>query len=171
MRRLLPIVLVTVTALPLFAQTADRDLPKGKELVVVYVGAKSCGPCLLPATKAAVREVNRLLAAAATKGGYAFSAMGVSTDWSTADGVSFLADNGPFDQLVIGGNWANLAAEHFIWRQPGAVPAMPQVIVVERTVMAGESGVTFTAPRTLHRVFGGDEIQKWAAAGAPLPPP
>jgi hypothetical protein len=169
MRRLLLIAL-TAAALPLSAQTADRDLPKGKELVVVYVGAKSCGPCLLPATKAAVVEVKRLLAATATTRGSAFSAMGVSTDWSTAEGIAFLADNGPFDQLVIGGNWANLAAEHFIWRQPGAVPAMPQVIVMERTVMAGESGVTFTTPRMLHRVFGWDEIQKWAEAGAPLPP-
>ena len=154
-------------ATPVLAQTADRELPKGKELVAVYVGAKSCGPCLLPATKAAIAQMKTLLSDYAMKHGYAFSAVGVSTDWSTADGIAFLNDNGPFDQLVVGGNWTNLAVEHYIWRDTNAVPAMPQVIVLERTVTPGER-IEFTAPRVLHRVFGAEEIPKWVSAGAPI---
>lgn len=150
-----------------FGQTADRDLPKGKELVAVYVGAKSCGPCHLPATKAAIAQMKTLLSAYAAKHGYAFSAVGVSTDWSTADGVAFLNDNGPFDQLVVGGNWTNLAAEHYIWRDDSAEPAMPQVIVLERTVTPGER-IAFSSPRVLRRVSGAAEIPKWVNAGAPI---
>ena len=161
------LVALSVAAVPGFAQTADRDLPNGKELIAVYVGAKTCGPCLQPATKSAIVHMKELLSALAAAHGYAFSAVGVSTDWSTAEGIAFLRDNGPFDQIVVGGNWTNLAVEHYIWRDSSAVPAMPQVVVLERTVTTGRR-MEFSAPRVLHRVLGGDEIPKWVNAGAPI---
>jgi hypothetical protein len=152
---------------PALAQTADRDLPQGKELIVVYVGATSCGPCLLPETKSAVARMKVLLASFAEKNGYAFSAVGVATDWSTASGVKFLSDNAPFDQLVIGGNWTNLAVEHYIWRDSTATPAMPQVVVLERSVTIGDR-IDISPARVLRRVFGSDELPKWVEAGAPV---
>lgn len=152
---------------PLIAQTADRNLPKGKELVVVYVGATSCGPCLLPETKSAVARMKTLLSSFAAQNGYSFSAVGVSTDWSIADGTKFLNDNAPFDQLVIGGSWTNLAVEHYIWRDSAATPAMPQVVVLERSVSLGDR-IDISPSRVLRRVFGSDEIPKWVAAGAPV---
>ncbi len=161
------ILALCLAASPAVAQTAERDLPNGKELVVVYIGATSCGPCLLPATKAAVARMKTLLASFATKNGYAFSAVGVSTDWVTADGIKFLNDNAPFDQLVIGGNWTNLAVEHYIWRDSSANPAMPQVVVLERSVTLGDR-IAISPARVLRRVFGSDEIPKWVEAGAPV---
>ena len=161
------LAVLSLSAAPALAQTADRDLPKGKELIVVYIGAKTCGPCLLPATKSAIAQIKTLLASQATKHGYAFSAIGVSTDWSIAQGTTFLNDNAPFDQIVVGGNWTNLAVEQYLWRDSTAVPAMPQVVVLERSVSVG-SRIGFTTPRVLHRVFGGDEIPKWVSVGAPV---
>jgi thiol-disulfide isomerase/thioredoxin len=149
------------------AQTADRDLPNGKELVAVYIGASTCGPCMTADVKAAVAKANVLLSAWAKAHGYAFSAMGVSTDWSTADGLEFLKGNGPFDQLVVGGNWANLGAERFIWSDAGAQPAMPQIVLVERTVTLGDR-ISISAPRVVKRVFGSAEIPAWVASGAPV---
>lgn len=161
------VLALCLIATPTRAQAPARDLPNGKELVVVYVGAKTCAPCLLPATKAAVAQVKQTLAATAKRHGYAFSSVGVSLDWSTDDGLEFLRGNGPFDQLVVGGNWTNLAAEHFIWRDAATEPAIPQIIVLERTVTQ-QARLTFSSPRVLHRVMGGDEIPTWARAGAPV---
>ncbi len=154
-------------ASPALAQTADRELPSGRELIAVYVGASTCGPCLLPEMKAAVIRMKTLLDSTAKRNGYAFSAVGVSSDWLTEKGIAFLSDNGPFDQLVIGGNWTNLGVEHFIWNDSTAVPAMPQIVVLERTVTLG-ARISMSAPRVLRRVSGLVDIPQWVNDGAPI---
>jgi hypothetical protein len=151
----------------LIAQTADRDLPNGKELVAVYVGASTCGPCLLPEVKAAIVKMKGIMAHWARERGYAFSAVGVATDWSTEKGVAFLSDVGPFDQLVVGGNWANLGVERFVWSDSTAIPAMPQVVLLERTVTAGNR-IAFTPARVIRRVSGLVDIPGWVSVGAPV---
>jgi hypothetical protein len=159
--------LLAIAFAPLRAQTAERNLPNGKELVAVYVGASTCEPCLQPAIKSAVPRMKTLLSDFAKKNGYAFSAVGVAIDWSTDRGAAFLSGNGPFDQLVIGGNWTNLAAEHYIWSDRAAVPAMPQIVLLERSVIHGER-LAFTPTRVISRIIGLEEIPKWVAAGAPV---
>ncbi len=46
---------------------------------------------------------------------------------------------------------------------------MPQILVIERTVTPG-SRITFSEPRILRRVVGGDSIPAWVATGAPISP-
>jgi hypothetical protein len=154
-------------ASPALAQTADRELPSGRELIAVYVGASTCGPCLLPEMKAAVVRMKTLLDSTAKRNGYAFSAVGVSSDWSTEKGIAFLTDNGPFDQLVIGGNWTNLGVEHFIWNDSTAIPEMPQIVVLERTVTLG-ARISISPARVLRRVSGLKDIPQWVNDGAPV---
>lgn len=166
MLRRLGLALVSAAA-PLQAQTADRDLPNGRELVAVYIGASTCGPCLQQSVKDAVVQMKSLLETAAKKAGYAFAVIGVSTDWSTQTGFAFLNDNGPFDQILVGGNWTNLGVEHFIWRDSTATPAMPQIVVFERDVTLGDR-IRISPPRIVRRVFGNDSIPQWVKAGAPI---
>lgn len=165
------LVILAVITGPASAQqyVPATDLPNGKEIVAIYVGAQSCGPCHSPEVKTAVRQMKTLVAGQAQKSGAAFSVMGVANDWDHTVALAFLADVGPFDQQVIGGNWTNLAIERYIWRDPNGNTAMPQIIVLERTVTPGRS-ITFTEPKIIRRVLGAKDIPEWVAKGAPIIP-
>jgi len=147
----------------------SNKLPNGKEIVAVYLGAESCGACHFPAVKDAVKRMKELVNAQARKVGAAFSVIGVANDWDQAVAAAFLAPVGPFDQVVLGGNWTNIAIEHFVWRDPKGNPAMPQILLFERTVTPGVR-IAFSEPRLLRRMVGADEIPAWVAAGAPIAP-
>ena len=149
--------------------TPATDLPNGKEIIAVYVGATTCGPCRSPEVKDAIQRMKPLLAAQAKARGAALSIVGVSTDWAVKDGIAFLEPNGPFDQIVVGGNWTNLGVERFIWRDSTSRPAEPQVIILERTVKPG-SRIEFSEPRVIQRVYDGAGIPAWVDKGAPIGP-
>jgi hypothetical protein len=163
--------LVVAGTLRAQAYVPATDLPNGKEIVAVYVGAKTCGPCQTPEVKDAIQRMKTLLAAQAKQSGAAFSVVGVSTDWSVKDGAEFLEPNGPFDQVVVGGNWTNLGAEQYLWRDSTARPSMPTVLIFERTVKPGVR-ITFSESRLIRQVTNeGKGIAGWVAEGAPISPP
>jgi hypothetical protein len=120
--------------------------------------------------KSAVRRMKTLVADQAKKSGAAFSTIGVANDWQTTVAGKFLEDVGPFDQLVLGGNWTNLAIEQFIWRDAKASAALPMIVVFERTVSMEQRAVAISEPRLLRRLSGAKEIPEWVAAGAPIAP-
>jgi hypothetical protein len=153
------------------AQSADyvpsNRLPEGREVVAVYIGSTSCGPCQTPEVKSAIRAMKPLLAAQARRHGVALSVIGVADDWDLQSGARFLEPLGAFDQVVIGGNWTNLGIEHFILRDTLTEMSMPQVVVVERTVTLGKR-ITVSEPRVLRRISGVTDIPAWVGAGAPI---
>jgi len=159
---------------PVFSQ--ERDYvpryvsPNGREIVAIYIGSSTCGPCLTPEVKAAVRKMKVLVADQAKKQGASFAAIVAANDWEISKATTFVEPLGEFDQLVLGGNWTNLAIERYVWRDPEGVPAMPQVLVIERTVTSG-SRMTFSEPKVLRRVMGGKEIPAWVESGAPISAP
>src|SRR5690242_2199636 len=93
-----------------------------------------------------------------------------ANDWKVPKAISFVEPLGAFDQLILGGNWTNLAIERYVWRDPEGMPAMPQILIVERTVTTG-SRVSFSEPKVLRRVMGGKEIPAWVELGAPISAP
>jgi hypothetical protein len=109
-----------------------------------------------------------LVAAQATARGLTFRAIGVAQDWDLKAGVTFLEPLGAFDQVVIGDNWTNIGVEQFVLRDSQAEMAMPQIVILERTVKLGKR-VTVTEPHVLKRIVGGEAIPAWVAAGAGLP--
>jgi hypothetical protein len=153
------------------AQAADyvpsQRLPEGRELVAIYIGSTDCGPCQWPQVKSAVRAMKSLLATQAKQRGVALTVIGAAQDWDVKRGAVFLEPLGAFDQVVIGGNWTNLAVEQFVLRDSLAEMAMPQVVLMERTVHLAER-VTVSKPRLLRRISGGADIPAWVAAGAPI---
>jgi hypothetical protein len=167
-------VLVAILGLSsrLPAQQADyrptTQTPHGRQIVAVYIGATSCGPCQLPDVKAAIKGFKTLAAANAAKEGAAFSVLGVANDWAVSDGVAFLSDVGPFDQIAVGSNWTNIGAERFIWRDSTGSSAMPQIVILERTVTPEGTTITFSNERVLRRIVGAKDIPAWVAAGAPI---
>jgi hypothetical protein len=173
MRRFSPAVALSIllVSTALGAQAPDyapsHRLTDGLELVAIYIGSTDCGPCQLPEVKNAVRAMKSLLAAQAKQRGIALTAIGVAQDWDVKQGAAFLEPLGAFDQVVIGGNWTNIAVEQFVLRDSVAEMAMPQIVLVERTVQLG-TRVSVSAPRVLRRISGAKDIPAWVAAGAPI---
>lgn len=83
-----------ISALPFVACTAtinaqsaayvpSTDLPNGKQIVAVYFGAQSFGPCHHPDVKEAVASMKLLVGAQARVAGAMFAAIGVANDWDS----------------------------------------------------------------------------------------
>src|SRR3954463_8986987 len=172
LRKVAPLLVLCAVALKAQQQppyVPSQELPKGREIVAGYFGSESCGPCHAPEVKDGVVRMKELLRVQALKAGAAFSVVGVANDWDQKVAAAFLEPVGPFDQVVLGGNWTNVAIEQFIWRDPQGQPVMPQILVVERTVTTG-AAITFTPPRTLRRLVGPDSIAAWVKKGAAISP-
>ncbi|MCE2901381.1 MAG: TlpA family protein disulfide reductase [Gemmatimonas sp.] len=148
------------------AYTPSQDFQSGRQVIAVYFGASWCKPCDRPDMKEAVRRMKPMLLAQAVKHGAFFSAMGVALDRDLAKALTFLTPNGAFDEYVIGSDLTSLAAERFIWGDPDNIPAVPQVVVLERNLKV-ERGkpITFGATRVVRRIRG-DSIPPWVKAGA-----
>jgi hypothetical protein len=149
--------------------TPTTDLPTKPQLLALYVGASWCGPCLTPEMKVAVHRMKPLLARRATETGRVFAAIGVALDWTISDGLTFLQPLEEYDEVVVGANWTNLVAVRYIWADSTATPGLPQVILLERTVEPGKSGIAVGPERVVKRIVGADAIERWVAQGAPLP--
>ena len=177
-RLLLALALILPLALPVTAQeyvpAYDRDpnfnIGNGPELVLVYFGGSTCGPCQSGDFKAALERAKVLLSERAAAEGKAFAAVGVAVDFSVEDGLAFLAESGRFDELAVGRNWFNSASLSHLWRPEGLegrTVGLPSVVVFERDMTMGEA-VTASEPLYLVELLGAAAIPEWVDSGAPL---
>jgi hypothetical protein len=141
---------------------AARRLRTGHEIVVVFVGSSTCGASRNSALQAAVQRVRDSLASQAASASKTFAYIGVSLDWSVQDGLSFLKEFGPFDEITVGGNWLNMASLFYILRDIPGPPRLPQILVLEREIHAGPDGVRIGNDTLLERKVGVDAIVQLA---------
>jgi hypothetical protein len=99
-----------------------------------------------------------------------FTATGAAMDWEVDSGAVYLRQLADFDQWVVGNNWGNDAVVQLVWRDLTGVPAIPQLVVLERSV--GEqsrstgSGIYFGREQVLRRYIGPVEIANWVLSTA-----
>ena len=148
------------------------------ELLAVLISSSWCAGNAVGGFDAAVREMKDVLAARADSLGYSFSAIGVAVDWDVSDGVRYLLegvstsgdlDFGPWGEIVVGRDWLNSASSLFALERGARWLAVPQVFVLERTVIPSEFYVEVTTPRLLLQVSGGEDIVDWAERAFPVP--
>jgi len=181
MARLLPLAVSLAAALSMapgaHAQVADSTAwytpayeppEEGTELVAVYFGGSTCGWCYTDEAKTAVRAVVQALQDRARAEGQSFAFVGVANDWDVEAGLGFLADSGPFDEIVVGRNWHNQASAKHLFMNPGASPSLPTVVVYEQDITTGERGPVFGGERYLVALSSGPAMMEWVAAGALL---
>jgi hypothetical protein len=166
------VALLLQAARPAVAQDTTyvptNEYPNGRQVVALYFGAKWCKPCGEPEVKSAIRQMKLLVAAQAKDSNAVVSAIIVAFDRNLSDALTFIEENGAFDEYVIGNDITSLAAERFLWGDSLAQKGVPQVIVIERTVTTVRNvGIAFSPHRVLTRVFGND-IVKWVQRGAPI---
>jgi hypothetical protein len=69
-----------------------------------------------------------------------------------------------FDQWIVGQNWANDAVVRLVWRDSTAVPALPQLVVLERNIGQRPAAPGGSPSRPY---FGPDTVlQRFLSAGA-----
>ena len=147
------------------------ELPNGKQIVVVYIGATSCGPCRTPEFKDVVRRMKPLLARQADSLKRPLSINGVAIDWVVDSGYAFLKEAGEWDEITVGNNWVNVGALRYIWGDTLTRPAMPQVIIYERTMSPELRRIGFGAEVRVGQFVGSDDVTAWVKRGAPIPMP
>ena len=149
-----------------------------RQRIAVVISSTWCiggrDPRFVPALRAALR----LLAEQARQDSSSFSATGVALDWAPDTAAMYLHKLADFDQWIAGQNWGNDAAVRLIWRDSTGIPAIPQLIVLERSIGSrprndGREGtVPFFGPdRVVQRFLSADAIAKWVLARAENPTP
>ena len=78
---------------------------------------------------------------AARARGDSFTTVGVSIDGPFDKGAAWLNQFGAFDEIVIGRNWLNSAVATYIWADPSATPAIPQLVLVRHRVAKSERSI------------------------------
>lgn len=142
--------------------------PTGHELVMVYLGATSCGPCRAPEMPRLLDSLKILLQQRATAEGRQFRAVIVALDWVPDSGLILAREDGHWDEINTGRNWFSLGAAQFIWADSTVTPAMPQVLVYEQDMTMG-ARVAMGPMHILQRIHAEDAIARWVRQGAPIP--
>jgi len=100
------------------------------------------------------------------KFGPAVRAIGVAMDFDPDSGAMYLRRLADFDQWVVGGNWGNDVVVRLVWRDSVAVPSIPQLLIIERSIgeqtrKDGLVGMYFGSDRVVQRLMNANEIAQW----------
>jgi hypothetical protein len=98
-----------------------------------------------------------------------FVSLGVALDWSIRDGLEFLGEFGPFDEVMVGRSWLNSGGVRYMWRDIPGEPVCPSIIGTTRQVDVTQTAITVSEEELLLRKVGLTEIEQWGDLGFPLP--
>jgi len=132
--------------------------PDGPTVRFVYIGSSHCGGCKAPGLRQALADARDAARRWAEEHGYAFVHTGVSTDVELDRGWQFLADNGRFDEVLIGRGWLNQGIVAFVASFPDDPLALfgePQLVVLIEDHRFGRDKIqTLGPPRAVFRSLG-----------------
>lgn len=154
---------------PPVRQLEASGLVVGDELLLVLIGASFCHAAEAPGFKEALESAKKLVRAQGGERNQQVGVIGVALDWDPAKGLEWLGHFGEFDEIASGRNWLNAGAVKYIWRDIPGSSALPQLIVVRRTVEPSDRTISIGREEVLLRKLGATEIIEWANAGAPVP--
>ena len=100
----------------------------GKFLRLVYIGSSGCSFSNNPKTHQMVKEIKKYMRDYAHQEGYKFLSTGISQDKLASEGVSFLKNTGPYDEIISGASWYNLGISQYVWEKIQGVAATPQIL-------------------------------------------
>lgn len=147
----------------------NSGLPDQVEMQLVVIGSLTCHGADSPEFQTAVRKLQARARAEAEVTSVAVTVVGVGLDWAPSDGLKFFKRFGPFDMLLIGGNWLNEGAVKYIWRDLPGEPSVPQVLLVKRRIEVGGRMVV-DSETVVWRLIGSDVVEQRANDSTPLLP-
>ncbi len=150
---------------PVEEGTSETPLARvrtGTELVAIYVTSSTCPASRDANLKPSLRSIRRQLANQAISEGKRLVWMGVALDQTPEEGIEFLKPYGPFDEILAGGSWLNTGSIDFLLRgKPGQL-STPQLIILERDIVAEKTTLSVTPDRLLMRKVGASSINAFA---------
>lgn len=143
----------------------------GRHLLVVYVGASTCGPSNDPALPSLWKEAVDSIRSVATRRGVSVRTIGIAREYSVAAGLSHLEKLGELDEVNVGQRELALGSLRYIALDHSGVPATPQIVLLERELPALGNTVDPSAlkERLLVRRVGLRDVANWIALGVPVP--
>jgi hypothetical protein len=157
---------------------SSQTLPaNGSEVVLVFISNSVCTGNGTGRLDEAIRTSKTELRARVAEEGHTFYSIGAAVEWDIEGGIAYLVDGtapgytqkefGSWDEIWVGRDWLNNAAIEHMWRAD-RVSVIPQLIVLQRSVVLQEDGPSVGTSHVLSRVRGSAEIVRWFDAGMPL---
>lgn len=160
---------------PLTEYVPSRTSVSEKEIVMVYIGASTCGFANDPDLPEIIENIKLLLQQKANTQGFGFSVIGVSIDWDVKKGVQHLDKFGTFDEILTGREWHGYGGRHFFWESmPSSIFGTPQVLLIAKK--AEHSNLSLLeqefpplSETLLVRKIGIKQITEWFEQGLSFP--
>jgi len=109
-------------------------IQEGKDVMLVLVASSDCGASRMPSLKPDFLRIHRALLSRTSGTDSTIRTLGISVDGQPRDGVQFLTAVFPFDEVAAGRSWMNSGALTYLWRSHPGPSAVPQVLLVARTI-------------------------------------
>lgn len=139
------------------------------EVVAIVISASFCVANSVKGFHEATRAIPSLINAQLRNRPEAITrAVGIAVDQSPRVGSEYLLKLAEFDEIIAGGNWLNTATEKYFYSGYRLEPAIPQVLILERTVTWSAHSVSLSGEKVLATLNGADSIIAWAKRGAPV---
>ena len=144
-----------------------RKVSPGQEFILVFIGSYECAASRAPELAPAFRDAQTSLRARVAAENAEFVTVGVAVDWVVDEGLAFLKDIATFDEMSAGRSWLNSSAVPLLWGAQAGEPALPQIVLLSRRIVADPGSYRIDEERVLLRKVGLDEILQWQALGFP----
>ena len=127
------------------------------QLVAVLSISSDCKASDKVELKGLWRAVRTVLGGSSSEAGFGFRGIGVSLDRASVSAIKDLQNIGDFEEYAVGGGWTNTAVLHYVVRDLAGLPAVPQLVIVQRRIPPGRV-LTVTADSLIGRYVGVETI-------------
>ncbi|MDX2059478.1 MAG: hypothetical protein SFV24_16830 [Gemmatimonadales bacterium] len=139
-----------------------RGVKPGDEVVMVLIVSSQCRAAEARMFRRAVSRLADIVERAANARGHRMVTLGVSLDVRIEEGLRSLSGLGPFNEIAVGNSWMNRGAQTFIWETVPGQPAVPQVLVLSRSIALDGAAIAFGPYELLGRFIGAAEVDRAA---------
>lgn len=155
----------------LVGETVERDPEVMVERALVLLGSSQTPGETNRLLSDAWETLSHRYARGADHRAALFATVGVATDGDVRIASEWLRSIGKFEEVDVGRSWYNLGATAYIWSDTVSLAAIPQIVLVQRTIHEDVPGrIRYSDVVVLRRALGSKEIAAWANDTTPPPP-
>lgn len=139
---------------------------EGRYIKMIYIGSPSCQFSNTPENHDHMDFIKDYIRSKSDSSDLRFLSVGVSTGNNTNMGVKYLQNTGPYDQVVSGMGYYNIAAIDYVWESSPNQISTPQIVILIFTysVVGTSTGTINNVSRKdslIYRLEGTDEISSF----------
>lgn len=142
------------------------DLEGGRHLQFVYVGSSTCNYSNSPKNHENVKNIKKSIRNYSRENELNFIATGVSMDSDPIEGVDYLENTSPYDEIISGARWYNTGISEYVYENIDSESSTPLVLIIKTLyeIEYGEDGLSIKnvdrSYEIVHASKGSREIGK-----------